>query len=491
MTVFLVGAGPGDPGLLTVRGADVLGRADVVIYDRLSIASLLDLVPAGAIRVGVGKTPRGPSTPQDEINRLLVEHGRSGATVVRLKGGDPFVFARGGEEAAALVEAGVPFEVVPGVTSAIAVPAYAGVPLTSRGTSTSFTVVTGHEDPWAATETDWDAVARVGGTVVVLMGVATRAEIARRLIAGGLAPTTPVCAVQWGTRPQQHTVRTTLAGLGSAEVASPAVIVIGAVAALDLGWFERRPLFGRRVVVTRAASSAGSLSTLLGDAGAVVIELPTIAVAAPADGGAALRDACGRLGTFAWVVFTSANAVERVGDLVRDARAFGDARVAAVGTATSAAVRTTLGIEADLVPATATAAALVEVFPAAPDRATPMAGREVLMPQSAIAATTLADGLRARGWSVTAVDAYTTLAVDVPEAESLAASQADAICFTSGSTVQAWVEAVGADRTPRVVASIGPVTSAALRAVGLTVTVESTEASVASMVAALVAHWSA
>src|SRR5256714_8685957 len=214
MTVYLVGAGPGDPGLLTVRGAEVLARADVVVYDRLSVSSLLDLAPPGAERISVGKTPRGPSVSQDDINALLVEKGKAGLEVVRLKGGDPFVFARGGEEAQALADAGVPFEVVPGVTSAVAVPAYAGVPVTHRGLSTSFTVVTGHEDPWAATETDWEAVARVGGTIVVLMGVATRGAIAERLIAGGLAPHTPVAAGTRGTRPDPTTRRTTLAELG-------------------------------------------------------------------------------------------------------------------------------------------------------------------------------------------------------------------------------------------------------------------------------------
>src|SRR5207237_6966185 len=203
VTVYLVGAGPGDPGLLTVRGAEVLARADVVVYDRLSVSSLLDLAPPAAERISVGKAPGHPSMDQAGINGLLVERGRAGQDVVSLKAGDPFVFARGGEEATALLAAGVPFEIVPGVTSAIGVPAYAGVPVTYRGLSTSFTVVTGHEDPWAATETDWEAVARLGGTIIVLMGVATRAAIAERLMAGGLARDTPVVAVRWGTRPEQ------------------------------------------------------------------------------------------------------------------------------------------------------------------------------------------------------------------------------------------------------------------------------------------------
>src|SRR5436309_8664984 len=256
MTVYLVGAGPGDPGLVTVRGAEVLRRADVVVYDRLSVSSLLDFAPPAAERISVGKYPGHPSMAQEDINALLVDRGRAGEQVVRLKGGDPFVFARGGEEAQALLEAGVPFEVVPGITSAVGVPAYAGVPVTYRGMSTSFTVVTGHEDPWAATETDWDAVARVGGTIVVLMGVATRAAVAERLMGGGLAPGTPVAAIRWGTRPDQRSVRTTLAELGAVEVEPPVTMVVGAVAQLDLRWFEARPLFGRRIVVTRAREQA-------------------------------------------------------------------------------------------------------------------------------------------------------------------------------------------------------------------------------------------
>src|SRR5438552_17263818 len=236
MTVYLVGAGPGDPGLITVRGAEVLGRADVVVYDRLSVSSLLDLAPTHAERISVGKSPGHASMEQPDINALVIERGKGGETVVRLKGGDPFVFARGGEEAKALLDAGVPFEVVPGITSAVGVPAYAGVPVTYRGLATSFTVVTGHEDPWAASATDWEAVARVGGTIVILMGVATRAAIADRLIAGGLSPETPVAAVRWGTRAEQRTVRSTLAGLGHVDLDPPVVVIAGAVADLVLAW---------------------------------------------------------------------------------------------------------------------------------------------------------------------------------------------------------------------------------------------------------------
>ncbi|MGN6694840.1 MAG: uroporphyrinogen-III C-methyltransferase [Aquihabitans sp.] len=237
MTVYLVGAGPGDPGLITVRGAQLLARAEVVVHDRLSAAELLDLAPSTAERIDVGKAPKAHRMAQEQINELLVERGRSGQEVVRLKGGDPFVFARGSEEAQALADAGVPFEVVPGITSAIAVPAYAGIPITQRFSSTSFTVVTGHEDPTSGDGTvDWDAVARVGGTIVILMGVGRWPQIAARLLAGGRSPDTPAAAVRWGTRPEQHTTRATLATLGDHPLASPSVIVVGSVAAEALEW---------------------------------------------------------------------------------------------------------------------------------------------------------------------------------------------------------------------------------------------------------------
>ena len=466
MTVYLVGAGPGDPGLLTVRGAEVLAAADVVVHDRLSSSALLDLAPPAAERISVGKAPRGPSTPQAEINRLLVEHGRAGREVVRLKGGDPFVFARGAEEAAALTEAGVPFEVVPGISSAIAVPAYAGIPVTMRNVATSFTVVTGHGDPWADTETNWAAVAGLavsGGTVVVLMGVATRAEIAARLVAGGVDPATPVAAVRWGTRPEQRTVRTTLAALGEAAVGSPAVIVIGAVAGIDLAWFEARPLFGRTVVVTRAREQASTLVARLRELGAATVELPTIEVVAPADDGASLAAAAAQVHTADWVALTSVNAVARFLPLLGDVRALGSVRVAAVGPGTSAALEA-WHIRADLVPERAIADALVEAFPPGPGR--------VLLPQAAGARPVLADGLRARGWDVDVVEAYRTVTA-TPQAGLLAdAHAADAVTFTSASTVRGYLEATGGAGVPPVVVTIGPVTSAAARRAGLDVAAE-------------------
>src|SRR3954451_9650330 len=365
MTVFLVGAGPGDPGLLTVRAAEVLATADVVVYDRLSAVGLLDLAPATAERISVGKAPGRAEMTQADINALLIERGKAGQRVVRLKGGDPFVFARGGEEAAALLDANIPFEVVPGITSAIAVPAYAGIPVTLRHSSTSVTLVTGHEDPAAGADgtVDWEAVARVGGTIVVLMGVARIAQIAERLIAGGRSPDTPVASVTWGTRPQQTTVRATLATIGDRALEAPATIVIGEVAAQDLAWFERRPLFGKTVVVTRARAQSSELKTRLTALGAAVVELPSIIIDDPTDGGRALQAAAADVRSYDWVVLTSANGAERFLACLHDARDLGGVCVAAIGPGT-AAVLAHANVRADLVPSRYVAEALLAAFPA-------------------------------------------------------------------------------------------------------------------------------
>jgi uroporphyrinogen III methyltransferase/synthase len=468
MTVYLVGAGPGDPGLLTVRAAALLARADVVVHDRLAESSLLDLAPAGSERIDVGKSPGRP-VAQDDINGVLVDRGRHMATVVRLKGGDPFVFGRGGEEAAALRAAGVPYEVVPGVTSAVAVPAYAGVPVTHRGLATSFTVVTGHSRHAVDVETDWEALATVGGTIVVLMGVTHRAVIAARLTAGGLDPSTPVAATTWGTRAEQRTIRTTLAELGRTAVEPPSTIVIGAVAGLDLGWYEQRPLFGRSVVVTRARTQASALSARLRELGALVVELPAIRIEGPADGGAALgRAAAGiRAGRFAWVVLTSPNGVGRLCDLLPDSRAWGTTRIAAIGPGTAAALADRHLI-ADLVPPRFVAESLLEAFPPPP----PGSGAAVLLARAAVARDVLPEGLAAAGWDVEVAEAYRTVRADPPPSALDAAAGADAICFTSSSTVTNYLEIAGRDHVPRVVVCIGPVTAATARAAGLTVTAE-------------------
>jgi uroporphyrinogen III methyltransferase / synthase len=466
VTVYLVGAGPGDPGLLTVRGAEVLASADLVIHDRLADASLLDLAPAQARRIDVGKAPGGP-VHQDEINQLLVFEGKAGARVVRLKGGDPFVFGRGGEEAQALLKAGVPFEVVPGITSAIAVPAYAGVPVTHRGMSTSFTVVTGHSRHAVDQETNWEALAQAGGTIVVLMGVAHRAEIAERLMAGGLAPGTPVVAVRWGTRPEQTSVRVSLDRLGSTPLEPPVTLVVGPVAGLDLPWYETRPLFGKRIVITRARAQAGSLSQRLRDLGARPVEVPTIQIDGPADGGAGLNRAAAGLadGLYRWVVFTSANAVEALLELVPDARRLAGVGIAAVGDATAEAL-SRYRVVPDLVPAPGRqqAAGLLEVMPEPPGP-----GERVLFPRAAEGRPVLVDGLSAAGWSVDLVEAYRTVPAAPTDEEREAVAGADAVSFTSSSTVTGFVDAFGVAAVPPVVVCIGPITARSATEAGLKV----------------------
>jgi uroporphyrinogen III methyltransferase/synthase len=483
VTVYLVGAGPGDPGLLTVRGAEVIARADVVVHDRLAERSLLDLAPAGAERIDVGKRPGDP-VHQEEINALLVERGRTGSCVVRLKGGDPFVFGRGGEEAEALAAAGVEFEVVPGVTAAVAVPAYAGVPVTHRGLSTSFTVVTGHSRQALDAEVDWGILAKVGGTIVVLMGVAHRDEIARRLMAGGRSPATPVVAVSWGTRPGQRTVRTTLADLAAAELEPPVTIVIGQVAQLDLAWFERRPLLGWTVVVTRARGQASRLVDRLRSVGAATVEVPVISVAEAADGGASLRSAAGRLDDYEWVVLTSANAVSALMGNLRDARAFGRANVAAIGPGTAEAL-SRWHLAADLIPERFIAEGLLDVFP---DRAPSSGGSgRVLLPRAAEARDVLPKGLSAKGWQVDAVEAYRTERVR-PSPEALAGVRsAHVVTFTSSSTVSGFLDVVDRNDVPPMVACIGPVTADTARSLGLQVDVVARSHTIDGLVDALVA----
>jgi len=519
VTVYLVGAGPGDPGLLTLRGAELLSRADVVVYDRLVDPTLLLLAPPGATFVDVGKVPGAGRTPegaarQGHINRLLVEHGRDRDTVVRLKGGDPYVFGRGGEEAEALDEAGLDWEVVPGVTSAFAVPAVAGVPVTHRGLSTSATVVTGHVgDPTAAGAVDWESLGRAGGTLVVLMGMATRAEIARRLLDSGRPASTPVAVVEWGTTPRQRAIRTTLADLHAVELGSPAVMVIGAVAELDLGGpakgsAGRLPLLGTTVVVTRprqgrplpggrrrrdaadlgvaSGDTAGALrqsepdrlADALRDAGARVLPVASIAIVDPDDEGAALFEAAANIGRYRWVVFTSQHAVERFFARLTDVRSLADIRVAAVGAATAAAL-TSHRVPADLVPPRPSAEGLVEVFPdAAANAGRDSASAErVLFPCAAQARPTLPKGLRARGWVVDEVPAYRTLpAAAPPDALLPVIAAASAVTFSSPSAVDAYLSMRTANGealpVPATVVCIGAVTADAARAAGLDVGVE-------------------
>lgn len=484
MTVYLVGAGPGDPGLLTRRGAELLGRADVVVYDRLVAPELLALAPPGAVLVDVGKRPGQPAR-QHDINAVLVEHGRAGRVVVRLKGGDPYLFGRGGEEAEALAAAGLAVEVVPGVSSALAVPAYAGVPVTHRGLSTSVTVVTGHVgDPSAPGGVDWESLGRAGGTLVVLMGMAERAEIARRLLAAGRAATTPVLVVQWGTTPRQRSVRTTLGSLADVELGAPATIVVGPVAGLELAGAPRRPLHGVTVAVTRPEGRAGSLAAALAAAGAAVVTVPLVVPADPADGGAALERAVAHLGDYDWVLFTSVTGVDRLLARLRDGRDLAGRRLAAVGSATARALADRY-LTADVVAATARAEGLVEALVAAAP-----AGARALYPRAATARPVLADGLRAAGWTVDDVEAYQTVPVGPAPGDVDRLLGADLALVASPSAAEALV-ALAAGRGCPPVVCIGPVTAEAASHLGLAVAATAARPDPDALVNATVAGWAA
>ncbi len=498
MTVYLVGAGPGDPGLLTRRGATLLAEADVVIYDRLVHPALLELAPPGAELVDVGKRPDAgaSSERQEEINRLLVAHGRRAPVVVRLKGGDPFLFGRGGEEVEVLTRAGVPWQIVPGVSSALAVPAAAGIPVTHRGLASSVTVVTGRVgDPAAPGGVDWDALAKVEGTLVILMGMMTRAEIADALRRGGKPGETPTAVIERGTTPEQRVVRTTLDHLSDVELGSPAVIVIGPVAALGQegirGGLDGRPgpLSGRTIVVTRSGPRARGLLEALGRAGAETIEIPLTTQTDAADGGAALRQAVAGMPQYRWVVLTSVNAVHRFVGALHDARQVGRTHVAAVGPATADALRAA-GIEPDLVPAAHRASGLVEEFPAV--GRTSGEGR-VLFPCGDLAPSTIPDGLAGKGWEVRRVVAYRTVALPPPEPELLGrVAGADAVTFTATSSAQAFAALAGPDgrplRVPRLVVCMGPTTAAAARALGMTGVAEASGPTTEGIVATLIGH---
>ena len=415
--MHLVGAGPGDPGLITVAGRDALERADVVVHDRLGTEELLGLCRPDALLLDAGKAPGRAAMSQEEINAALVEHGAAGRRVVRLKGGDPFVFGRGGEEAQALAAAGIRFVVVPGITSAIAAPAYAGVPVTHRGVATSFTVVTGHEDPAKPSEqTDWAALARAPGTIVVLMGMGRLEAIAEALMAGGRAAGEPAAAVQWGTTARQRSVVATLGTIaeraGDQGVGSPAVVVIGPVAALadEIAWRERRPLSGRRVVVTRARAQASELSDRLRELGATVVELPTIRIVRLPDG-PGTGDVCARLGAYGLVVLTSVNGVnalfERMADRGLDARALAsDATVVAIGPATAERLAAR-GVRAGVVPERFVAEGVLEALA---DR--PMAGVRALVARARGSRPALVEGLRDRGARVNELELYESVAED-------------------------------------------------------------------------------
>jgi uroporphyrinogen III methyltransferase / synthase len=496
--VFFVGAGPGDPGLITVRGKHLIDSADAVVYDALANSVLL---PPGARSTGrpelyyVGKRG-GAKVPvtQAEINELLVKLGREGKRVVRLKGGDPFVFGRGSEEAQAMNDASVPFEIVPGITAGIAAAAYAGIPVTHRGLSTSVTFVTGHEDPAKpTTQTNWEALARAGGTIVLYMGVKTLPAIVDALIEGGMAGEMPAATIEWGTHSRQRTVVATLDTIAKKveeqNVRAPAITIIGWSVVLrdELAWFERRPLFGRRIVVTRSTQQAPALTEKLRELGADVVEMPATQIArmdlAP------LRAELARLPDYDWLIFTSQNAIsifwEQLLGEGRDARSLAGLKIAAVGPATAGALLEH-GIAVDVIPARFVAEGLLDVLSTRDD----IGGKSVLYVTAEGAREALPDGLREMGARVTVIEAYRSI-VDGEGAEKLAraieSGKIDLVTFTSASAVRGYVDAVGEDLALRVpAASIGPQTSETLRETGIEVKAEAEESTLDGLAAAVV-----
>ena len=485
MTVYLVGAGPGDPGLLTVRALELIAAADVIVYDRLIPASALDGVRPDATLIYAGKEGGGPSMPQAEISQLLVSHGLSAETVVRLKGGDPFVFGRGGEEAEELRAAGIPFEVVPGVTAGVAGPAYAGIPVTHRDAASAVAFVTGHEDPSkSGSALDWDALAAFPGTLVFYMGVRHLPEITSSLIGAGRDPNQPAAVVSRGTLPDQRVVTGTLRSIATvaseAQIRAPAVVVAGRVAGLRdaLAWFESRPLAGVSVAVARARAQASGLATRLAGLGAAVIEAPAIRIV-PLDGPA--LDVRG----YDLVCLTSPNGVRllfsRLAAAGLDARALAGACVAAIGPGTASALRAH-GVIADVVPEQFVAEGLVHALGDVPFR-------RALVARAAEARDVLPDALRERGAEVDVVALYETVASPLSDDQLAAVAEADYVTFTSSSTVRFFCQSAGRGPgwRPRArLVSIGPVTSATLREHGLEPDVEATRHDIDGVVEALI-----
>jgi uroporphyrinogen III methyltransferase/synthase len=481
--VWLVGAGPGDPGLLTLAGAEALRQAEVVLYDALAPEALLALCDPAAELIPVGKRAGDHSASQDEIAALLVRFGAAGKRVVRLKGGDPFVFGRGGEEALALDAAGVGYTVIPGVTSAVAVPAYAGIPVTHRGMAASFAVVTGREG--GESTAGWDALARVD-TLVILMGAAGLADITARLIAAGRPPETPAASISNGTLPAQQVVSATLATIAAtvanAGLPTPLITVIGEVASLAgrIGWFVPGPLAGRTIVVTRARAQASRLRLMLEALGATVIEAPVLRVFFRSTELVTDERAASR---WDWVVFTSQNAVEAVfaalRDAGRDVRALGGTLVAAVGAATAAALERH-GLVPDFVPSQATGERLCAELPRVP-------GARILLPHGSLSEDRLEQGLRARGAHVESVAVYETVPVSLDDRLRRQVARADAITFASASAARFLSDALGEVRPEPAtkLVAIGDQSAAAVNAAFGRVDARSAEPSLAGLVAAL------
>ncbi|MFC1601567.1 uroporphyrinogen-III C-methyltransferase [Candidatus Sumerlaeota bacterium] len=499
-TVYLVGAGPGDPGLISVKGAQCLRRADALIYDYLANEALLAYAPPECELVYVGKKAGAHTLPQEGINELLLEKARQHKVVVRLKGGDPFVFGRGGEEAEALAAAGIAFEIVPGITAGIAGSAYAGIPVTHRDLTSTVTFVTGHERATAEHERiPWARLAQLKGTLVFYMGLGNLPYIVERLTNAGLDPRTPAAIVQSGTYPRQRTVTALLSGIVSAAdeagLEPPAIIIIGRVVELrrTLNWFERRPLFGRRILVTRSRTQASDLLERLRELGAEPLEFPMIRTEPP-EQPELLHEAVERSGGYDWVVFTSVNAVEAfmaaATETGHDVRVLGRARLAAIGPATCRALEA-LGLKVALTPQRHVAEELLKKFHALGG----LRGQRILIPRAAQARDVLPDGLREAGATVDIVTAYRTVREKPDNLDDVVAQlregRIDAVTFSSSSTARNFAELVGHERFVELaatccLASIGPITSKTIRELGAEPTVEAQQHTIAGLLESLI-----
>jgi len=493
--VYLVGAGPGDPGLISVKGLDFLKKADVIVYDRLLDERLLDSAASTAEKIYAGKAVGEHTRPQAEINRLLVTKAREGKTVVRLKGGDPFVLGRGGEEADFLAQNRVPFEVVPGITSAIAVPAYAGIPVTHRGLSSSFAVITGHEDPVKQDSSiNWEKLATGVDTLIFLMGMKNLLEIVSKLVEFGRPADTPVAVIKEGTRPEQETVVGSLedivAKVKNKDLAPPAIIVVGEVVRLRdrLRWFDNRPLFGRRILVTRARRQSSALSQLLYERGANPIELPAIDIQ-PITDSTELDEAVSNIKRYHWIIFTSVNGVaafwQRLNDLKLDSRALSGLQIGAIGPATAEALAAG-GVTPDYIPETYTTEGIISGL-ACRD----VTGQHFLLPRADIADRELVRGIRKLGAEVHEVTAYHTLPASESIAEArrmLVSGEIDVITFTSSSTVTNLVAAFQDEALPvnqAKIACIGPKTAETATKAGIKVDILSGEQTISGLVEAI------
>lgn len=499
MKVYLVGAGPGDPGLLTIKGKECIEKANVLVYDRLVNKSLLEYAKEDCELIYVGKSPDRHTLCQDEINQLLVEKARERGIVTRLKGGDPFVFGRGGEEAEVLQEAGIPFEVVPGVSSSIAAPAYGGIPVTHRNVATSFAVITGHEDPTKGDSTiRWQHLAQGVDTLVFLMGVGTLANTVENLIKYGRKADTPVALVRWGTTKKQRTLVGTLDNIvqlvKESGFTSPAVTIVGDVVRLreKLQWFENQPLFGKRVLVTRARAQASDLTNALTSLGAEVVEFPTIEIQPP-QSYTELDQALEEIHSYQWVVFTSVNGVDYFSDrlLVKDLdwRELRGIKICAIGPKTAQRL-SELGLKIDFVPEEYRAEGIIEGL-----KERGIAGQKILLARAQVARDILPQELTTLGAQVTVAPTYQTVIPEIGSEEIervIDQGKFDLVTFTSSSTVKnfkkLW-EKVSSEFTCSLVASIGPITANTAKNEGFAVQIEAKEYTIAGLVQAIVEYY--